>query len=44
MTDINRINELVGEQEFEQAQELIIPALEAEPTIKNLSNLPDLLQ
>ena len=25
MTDINRINELVGEQEFEQAQELIEP-------------------
>ena len=43
MTDINRINELVGEQEFEQAQELIIPALEAEPDNKELIKLAGLI-
>lgn len=43
MTDINRINELVGEQEFEQAQELIKPALEAEPDNKELIKLAGLV-
>ena len=27
MTDINRINELIGEKDFIKANELIIPAL-----------------
>ena len=43
MTDINRINELVGEQEFEQAQELIKPALEMEPDNKELIKLAGLV-
>ena len=43
MTDINRINELVGEQEFEQAQEIIKPALEAEPDNKELIKLAGLV-
>ena len=31
MIDIDRINELVGEKDFEKAQELLIPALKEEP-------------
>ena len=44
MADIDRINELVGNKEFEQAQELIIPALKEEPDNIELKKIAGLVE
>ena len=42
MFDIDRINELVGNQEFEEAKKIIIPALKEEPDNLELIKLAGL--
>ena len=44
MIDIDRINELVGEKEFEKAQELLIPALKEQPDNIELIKLSGLTE